>query len=52
MSIAHCEHCDEAINTDLEVDCFVDDGVRIFCLCANCQEAAWVRHQERLMEET
>lgn len=47
-----CEQCDRFIDSDDEPGCFVDepDGSTSI-ICENCQEAAYMRHQERLMED-
>lgn len=51
MSMVICEHCDRFVDSDDEPHCFVDqpDG-STEVICENCQEAAYDRQQESLME--
>jgi hypothetical protein len=51
MSVVICEHCERLIDSDDDLHCFVDqpDGSTEI-ICGNCQEKAYDRHQENLME--
>lgn len=53
MSIVICDHCDRAIDSDFDCDCFIEnpyDSKDTTVLCENCRERAWDRQQESLME--
>lgn len=52
MSMAFCERCDRLIDTDHDPNAFCDapDGSTEI-ICDSCQERAYDRHQENLMED-
>jgi hypothetical protein len=59
MSIDTCSECDEPVDTDKETYAYpyADEPLapaewRLWCICERCQERAYDRHQERLMEES
>lgn len=52
MTVITCERCDTPFDTDNQQYCVVEhiDGSPV-AICENCQESAWMRNQERLMED-
>lgn len=58
MSLDRCEHCDAIVDTDEFPNAYPFEEasldalcVNTMCICENCQERAYDRQQEKLMEE-
>jgi uncharacterized protein YlaI len=58
MSLVLCDDCERVIDSDDDLGCIIDapDCVPLrraldTVMCENCRERAWVRAQERAMED-
>ena len=55
MSLIACDRCGEMIDSDADPYCFVDEewmGRKLSeVMCENCREHAWIRLQDRLLED-
>ncbi len=47
MSMCRCEECDALIDSDWDMDCFIDiaDGLTII-LCERCREETEMKHEK------
>lgn len=56
MSIVICDDCERQVDSDIDTDCFVEEGnmrrlTFTITLCENCRERRYDNEQERLMSD-